>query len=128
MHETCSRNEKYEPALRATNLEAWREWLELNSHTAGCIHLIVYKKKSKVESVGWHDAIEHALCYGWVDSTAHKRDEDSCYLKFTPRNPRSSWGKKNIERAKKMIALGFMREPGFEAIKIAKAAGKWKEP
>ncbi len=74
----------------------------------------------------WHDAIENALCFGWVDSKAMKRDKESCYLKFTPRNPKSNWGKRNIERAIKMAESGLITEFGQELINIAKSTGKWK--
>ena len=61
-----------------------------------------------------------------VDSKAMKRDKESCYLKFTPRNPKSNWGKRNIERAVKMTERGLMTEYGQELIDIAKTTGKWK--
>ncbi len=120
-------DEKYSPALLAKSLQEWRMWLEENYGVDKSIYLVVFHKNSKIESVHWHDAIEHALCYGWVDSIAHKRDAESCYLRFSPRNPKSKWGKRNIERAKKMISLGFMKEPGFKLIEIAKLNGKWIE-
>ena len=61
-----------------------------------------------------------------VDSKAMKRDKESCYLKFTPRNSKSNWGKRNIERAVKMTERGLMTEYGQELIDIAKTTGKWK--
>jgi uncharacterized protein YdeI (YjbR/CyaY-like superfamily) len=111
--------------LYAASTEAWREWLAQHGETEKAIWLIVYHKNSPTPSVHWHDAIENALCYGWVDSKAHKRDAESCYLKFTPRNPRSQWGNKNKERALKMIALGLMAEPGQKLIDLAQRTGKW---
>jgi uncharacterized protein YdeI (YjbR/CyaY-like superfamily) len=119
--------EKFTPTLLAEDLEAWRGWLEGHCRTEPAIHLIIYHKDTKVPSVHWHEAIEHALCYGWVDSVANKRDADSCYLRFSPRNPRSGWGRKNVERAKRMMAAGFMRQPGLDLIEAARAIGKWKD-
>ena len=112
--------------LYVKSTEEWREWLNNNCRIEKSIYLIVYHKKSKTPSVHWHDAIENALCYGWVDSKANSRDKESCYLKFTPRNPKSNWGKRNMERAIKMTESGRMTKYGQELIDIAKTIGKWK--
>jgi uncharacterized protein YdeI (YjbR/CyaY-like superfamily) len=117
--------ENYTPTLFAKDIDEWRLWLANNCRSESRIFLVVFHKSSKTASVHWHEAIEHALCFGWVDSIAHKRDSESCYLKFTPRNPKSKWGKKNIERANRMISFGFMRQPGLELIEKAKSTGKW---
>ncbi len=111
--------------LYVASLNEWRQWLENNCQTEKSVWLIVYHKNSKVPCVHWHDAIENALCYGWVDSKANSRDKESCYLKFTPRNPKSKWGKRNKERATKMIEKGLMRKHGQHIIDIAKETGKW---
>jgi uncharacterized protein YdeI (YjbR/CyaY-like superfamily) len=68
-----------------------------------------------------------SLCFGWVDSKAARRDKESCFLKFTPRNPKSKWGKKNMERALKMIKEGLMTREGQALIDIAKKTGKWND-
>jgi uncharacterized protein YdeI (YjbR/CyaY-like superfamily) len=111
--------------LYAASLLEWRQWLENNCQIKKSVWLIVYHKNSKVPSVHWHDAIENALCYGWVDSKANSRDKESCYLKFTPRNPKSKWGKRNKERALKMTTKGLMTKHGQRLIDIAKETGKW---
>jgi uncharacterized protein YdeI (YjbR/CyaY-like superfamily) len=110
----------------AKTTEKWRQWLYTNGQKEKSVFLIVYHKKSKTPSVQWHDAIENALCYGWVDSKAKKRDKESTYLKFTPRNPKSKWGKKNKERALRMIENGLMTKHGQALIDIAKNTGKWE--
>ena len=110
----------------AESTEAWQQWLHKNCQTEKSVYLIVYHKKSKTPSVHWQDAIENALCFGWVDSKANKRDIESCYLKFTPRNPKSKWGKRNKERAFKMIESGLMTQHGQALIDIAKRLGKWE--
>jgi uncharacterized protein YdeI (YjbR/CyaY-like superfamily) len=112
-------------AIYAKSTEEWRKWLDKNCQSKKSVCLIVYHKNSKTPSVHWHDAIEHALCYGWVDSKANSRDKESCYLKFTPRNPKSKWGKRNKERATKMIEQGFMTKHGQALIDVAKSTGKW---
>ena len=111
--------------LCAASVDEWRQWLENNCQTKQAVWLIVYHKKSKVPSVHWHDAIENALCYGWVDSKAAGRDKESCFLKFTPRNPKSKWGKRNKERALKMTEKGLMTKHGQKLIDIAKETGEW---
>jgi uncharacterized protein YdeI (YjbR/CyaY-like superfamily) len=111
--------------LYASSLEEWRKWLCGNCETEKAVWLIVYHKQSKTPSVHWLDAIENALCYGWVDSKAQTRDEESAYLKFTPRNPKSHWGKRNQARAQRMIDKGLMTKHGQALIDIAKTAGKW---
>ncbi len=113
------------PTLYAPSTEEWRKWLNENCQIEKSIWLIVYHKTSDIASVHWHDAIENALCFGWVDSKATKRDKESCYLKFTPRNPKSRWGKKNKERALQMIERGLMTKNGQALIDIAKNNEKW---
>jgi uncharacterized protein YdeI (YjbR/CyaY-like superfamily) len=112
-------------AIRLRSVEEWRDWLHEFHDCGKSVWLIIYHKNSGVPSVRWNDAIEHALCYGWVDSKARKRDNESCYLRFTPRNPKSKWGKRNKERAQRMIDGGLMMEAGYELIRIAKSTGKW---
>lgn len=120
-------SELYSPCFFANDLAEWRDWLNRNCRLEKSIYLVVFHKSSRKASVHWHEAIEHALCYGWVDSIAHKRDSESCYLKFTPRNPKRKWGKKNIERAKRMIDSGFMTPVGRELIERARLTGNWKD-
>ncbi|MFZ1664545.1 MAG: hypothetical protein WBO28_05410 [Flavobacteriales bacterium] len=115
------------PTLQVDSSSAWRNWLECNGQKEKVIWLIVYHKTSKTPSVHWHDAIENALCYGWVDSKAKGRDKESCYLKFTPRNPKSKWGERSKERAVRMTAHGLMTEHGQRLIDLAKRSGKWVE-
>jgi len=117
---------EYQPSFFARTLAEWRQWLAENGQKEKSVYLIVYHVKSGIPSVHWHDAIEHALCFGWVDSRAYKRDAESCFLRFTPRNAASTWGKKNQQRAQKMIDAGLMTEFGQRMIDIAKTTGKWK--
>jgi uncharacterized protein YdeI (YjbR/CyaY-like superfamily) len=113
-------------SLYFRSVDEWREWLQTHCKKEMAAWLVIYNKKSTVPSIRWQDAIEHALCFGWVDSKALKRDPESCYLRFTPRNPNSSWGKKNRERAQRMIDQGLMTEHGQELIDKAQATGKWE--
>ena len=114
------------PAIFSRTRGEWRKWLKQNSQTEKSIWLILYHKKSKVESVSNDEATEEALCFGWIDSLCKKRDAESYYLTFTPRNPKKSkWSKPNIIRAERMIAEGLMTKQGQQLIDLAKETGKW---
>lgn len=89
--------------------------------------MILYHKKSKVESVNLVEATEEALCFGWIDSLCKKRDIESFYLTFTPRNPKKSkWNQPNRDRAQRMIDQGLMTQYGQQLVDIAKENGKWE--
>ena len=103
----------------------WRKWLEKNCQSQKSVWLIIYNKKSKTPSVSYHDAIVDALCFGWIDSKAIPRDDESFYLYCSPRNPKSTWGKINRERAEKLIEQGLMTPNGQAAIDLAKKTGTW---
>lgn len=114
-------------AIYAKTRADWRKWLAKNSQTEKSVWLILFHKKSKMESVSLIDATEEALCFGWIDSLCKKRDAESFYLTYSPRNPKKSkWSKPNIERAERMIAQGLMTEHGQKFIDIAKQTGKWE--
>jgi uncharacterized protein YdeI (YjbR/CyaY-like superfamily) len=116
------------PAVYAQNRTKWRDWLQKNSQIEKSVWLILYHKKSKVESVNLNDATEEALCFGWIDSLCKKRDVESYYLTFTPRNPKKSkWSEPNKDRAAKMIEQGLMTKHGQLLIDIAKENGKWED-
>lgn len=113
------------PALRAHSLQEWRDWLAENGESTQRVWLIIYRQGTKPASVRFRDAIEHALCFGWVDSKAVKRDRDSCYLMFSRRNPKSTWGRVNRQRAERLTAAGYMTPQGQRVIDHAKATGRW---
>jgi uncharacterized protein YdeI (YjbR/CyaY-like superfamily) len=114
-------------AVYATTRKEWRKWLRQNSRKEKSVWLILYHKKSKVQSVNLIDATEEALCFGWIDSLCKKRDAESYYLTFTPRNPKKSkWSGPNIERAERMIEQGLMTKQGLQLIDMAKQTGRWE--
>lgn len=114
-------------AIYAKTRKEWRDWLQENNQTEKSVWLILYHKKSKVESINLVEAIEEALCFGWIDSLCKKRDIESFYLTFTPRNPKKSkWSQPNRDRAQRMIEQGLMTEHGQKLIDIAKENGKWE--
>ena len=113
-------------AVYAPTRAEWRNWLQQNCQSEKSVWLILYHKKSKVPNVNIIHAMEEALCFGWIDSKAKKRDAESFYLTFTPRNPKSKWSQPNRERVERMTSEGLMTEYGQRLIDIAKQTGKWE--
>ena len=113
-------------AFLASTTADWRAWLAQNCQSEKEVWLVIYHSDSGTPSVRYHEAIEHALCYGWIDSQARKRDADSSCLRFTPRSPHSTWSRVNRQRAVRMIELGLMTEPGQALIELARASGTWQ--
>jgi uncharacterized protein YdeI (YjbR/CyaY-like superfamily) len=113
------------PAFYAATIEDWRAWLEANHSTATSVWLILFNKESAFASASFAEAVEHALCYGWIDSKAVKRDARSRYQRFTPRNPKSTWSKVNRDRVEKLSRRGLMTPHGQALVDLAKARGTW---
>jgi uncharacterized protein YdeI (YjbR/CyaY-like superfamily) len=84
----------------AKDSKAWRKWLEKNHASEECVWLIIYKKESGIATVYYPEAVDEALCFGWIDSKPNKRDEESYYQFFAKRNPKSAWSKVNKAKAK----------------------------
>lgn len=103
----------------------WREWLQENHLSKQSVWLIYYKKKSKIPSISWSEAVDEALCFGWIDSTARPIDDEKYMQFFTKRKPNSVWSKINKDKVEKLIATGKMRQAGFESIEKAKQNGSW---
>ena len=103
----------------------WRKWLEKYGQKKTTVWLILYHKASATKSIYYAEAVEEALCFGWIDNRANSRDEESYYLRFTHRKPNGNWSKLNIERATRMIKEGQMTEHGQKFIDFAKENGKW---
>jgi uncharacterized protein YdeI (YjbR/CyaY-like superfamily) len=100
--------------LYVENRDEWRSWLEANSQRASEVWLVYYKKDSGRPRVAYGDAVEEAICFGWVDSKIRKLDEKRFAQLFTPRNPRSKWSPSNVARAERMIREGKMTEAGSQ--------------
>ncbi|PHN02539.1 YdeI/OmpD-associated family protein [Flavilitoribacter nigricans] len=106
-------------------LADWRAWLAQNHRSEQSVWLILYKKKSERESILWSDAVDVALCFGWIDSKRQTIDEFSYRQFYCRRKPKSPWSKINKEKVQKLIDSGEMRPAGYEAVEIAKANGSW---
>jgi uncharacterized protein YdeI (YjbR/CyaY-like superfamily) len=92
----------------------WRAWLEENSERAAEVWLLYYKKETGRPRIAYADAVEEAICFGWIDSKVRKLDEARFAQLFTPRKPRSKWSRTNIERARRMIREGKMTAAGLK--------------
>jgi uncharacterized protein YdeI (YjbR/CyaY-like superfamily) len=114
-----------ENALSFNNRNEWRVWLEKNHLITKEIWLIHYKKRSGKRKLNHIEAVEEALCFGWIDSKLKKIDEERFILKYSPRKPKSVWSKINKEKAEEMIACGKMTQMGLDKIKEAKKHGLW---
>jgi uncharacterized protein YdeI (YjbR/CyaY-like superfamily) len=105
---------------------AWRGWLHQHHATAKQVWLIIYNKGSKTKSVTYPEALDEALCYGWIDSKINKRDAESHYQFFSVRNAKSNWSKVNKDKVERLLAAGKMQPAGMAMIKLAKQTGTWK--
>ena len=106
--------------------QEWRNWLEENHLTKTSVWLIQYNKKSNKPSIGWSDAVDEALCFGWIDSIRKKLDDDSTIQFFSKRKDKSTWSKINKQKVEKFTELNLMAPAGLERINIAKLNGCWE--
>lgn len=105
--------------------DAWRQWLLDNHATEKNIWLILYRKGSGVPSLSYDEAVDVALCFGWIDSKPNKRDEQSFYQFFSRRNPKSKWSRVNKEKIERLSAAGLMHPTGIAAVELARENGTW---
>jgi uncharacterized protein YdeI (YjbR/CyaY-like superfamily) len=105
----------------------WRRWLAKNHSTSNGIWLRFFKKGSGVKSVNYAEALDEALCYGWIDGQLKKYDETSYLQKFTPRRPKSIWAKRNRDHTARLISQGKMTPAGLKEIEAAKTDGRWEQ-
>ncbi len=112
--------------LYAKDRKAWRTWLEKNHAKSPGVWLIYYKKNSGKKRLEYNDAVEEALCFGWIDSTSRPLDEKKYMQRFTPRKIKSGWSSLNKERIQRMIDQGLMSAAGLAKIGIAKKNGSWE--
>jgi uncharacterized protein YdeI (YjbR/CyaY-like superfamily) len=113
--------ETFYPPTRAD----WRAWLVENHAAASGVWLVYYKKASEQPSLSYGEAVDEALCFGWIDSVPKKIDEQSYCQLFSPRKPRSGWSRVNKAKIDRLIANGLMTDAGLAKIDAAKADGSW---
>lgn len=103
----------------------WRDWLIANHATSSGVHLVSWRRPSGKTSVPYEEAVEEALCVGWIDSVGGRLDEERALQWFSPRRPRSGWARTNKVRVQRLMADGQMLPAGLAAIDEAKANGTW---
>ncbi|MGB2712231.1 MAG: YdeI/OmpD-associated family protein [Conexibacter sp.] len=114
------------PILPFASAAALEAWLDAEHERAPGLWLQIAKKGSGVPSVTYEEAIEVALCFGWIDGQMRGMDERFYLQRFTPRRPRSVWSQLNVGKAQALIAAGRMRPAGLAQIEAAKADGRWE--
>jgi len=114
------------PEVFAEDRATWHAWLETHHATAGGAWLVTWRSGSGKRGLPYEEAVEEALCFGWVDSTAGTVDDERGKLYFAPRKPNSGWAATNKARVERLIADGRMAPAGLAAIKRAKENGSWE--
>ena len=105
--------------------EDWRNWLKKNHLIKDSIWLIFNKKDSPNPNLNWSEAVDEALCFGWIDSTKKSIDNEKYRQYFCKRKPKSNWSKVNKDKVETLIKQGLMKEAGYTSIETAKQNGSW---
>jgi len=111
--------------VRPKSRKAWRDWLEKNHATSRGVWLVYAKKHTGLPSLTYNDAVEEALCFGWIDSKINPIDDAFFMQVFTPRNLTSAWSALNKARVERLIAAGLLTAAGLAMVKAAKDSGTW---
>ena len=111
--------------VEAKDRAAWRRWLKRHHARDGGVWLVIHKKGSRSGSLAYEDAVLEALCFGWIDSTANRLDDERYKLWLAPRKPKGVWSAINKERVARLTEDGLMQPAGLAAIEVAKANGAW---
>ena len=111
--------------LIVADAEALRAWLSANHATSPGVWLALTRKGGTVTTLTWQQAVDEALCFGWIDGQARKRDQETSWIRFTPRRPRSSWSQRNVAHVARLEAQGRMLPPGRASVEAAKGDGRW---
>ncbi|MDO9256923.1 MAG: YdeI/OmpD-associated family protein [Bacteroidales bacterium] len=114
------------PVIPFVSQQVWEQWLEQNHAISKGIWLQMFKKSSGIASVNYAEALDVALCYGWIDGQLKSIDELSYMQRFTPRRPRSIWSKRNIEHIARLTNEGRMKPAGIKEAEAAKSDGRWE--
>ena len=130
---TTKHHKKFEPMTKVNSWsdvhpltrQQWRAWLAENYHKSEGVWFVYFKKHTGKPRFSYDEAVEEALCFGWVDSLARTFDDERSRLLFTPRKPKSVWSRPNKERVARLIANGLMTDVGSTKIEAAKQDGSW---
>lgn len=113
------------PVFSPDSANAWRQYLADNHERINNTWLVIFKKSSGRPSLTYEEARDEALCFGWIDAKPNKRDEESYYLFFARRNPKSNWSRINKDRINSLMAAGKLAPAGIATVKAAKKSGTW---
>jgi uncharacterized protein YdeI (YjbR/CyaY-like superfamily) len=113
------------PQVQCETRAAWRAWLEANHATEPSAWLVTWRRSSGRPVLDYAEAVEEALCFGWVDSTGGRLDDERTRLYFTRRKPGSGWARTNKERVARLVAEGRMAPAGMAVVEQAKSDGSW---
>jgi len=113
------------PILAFPSAAAWEKWLRTNHKKSAGLWVRIGKKASGIPTVTYAEAVEIALCYGWIDAQLKSQDTSYFLQRFLPRRPKSVWSKRNIEKVAKLIAQGRMQPAGLAEVEAAKKDGRW---
>lgn len=108
-----------------TSQTAWRKWLEKNHLSKQAVWLVFYNKSSEKKSITWSNAVDEALCFGWIDSKKISIDKETSYQFFSKRKTKSTWSKINKKKVERLFEQGLLKESGFASIETAKQNGSW---
>lgn len=115
------------PSVHATSRSEWRQWLQQHHASSAGVWLVSYKKGTGKPRVEYDEAVEEALCFGWIDSKPNKLDDERSLLWFAPRKPGSGWSRPNKERVDRLVQAGLMAEAGRLKVAQAKLGGSWSK-
>ena len=115
------------PVLLFKTQEEWEQWLEKNHSQADGVWLQMYRNDTGLLSVNYAQALEEALCYGWIDGMVKSYNETSFIQKFTPRRAKSIWSERNTKHIERLTAAGKMKPAGIAEVEKAKADGRWEK-
>ncbi|MGH7884613.1 MAG: YdeI/OmpD-associated family protein [Thermodesulfobacteriota bacterium] len=121
------KTQKELPIIKFVSAEKWGKWLSENHAESTGIWLRFFKKDSGKKTVTYAEALDEALCYGWIDGQVKKYDSESWLQKFTPRRSKSIWSKRNKEHVARLTELKKMKLSGLKEIEAAKADGRWDQ-
>ncbi|CAN5625002.1 YdeI/OmpD-associated family protein [soil metagenome] len=116
-----------QPILSFTTIKELNSWLAKNKKSSLGIWMRLFKKNSEVKTITYSEALDAALCYGWIDGQKKPYDTESWLQKFTPRRPKSIWSKRNREHIDRLERSGKMKAAGIKQVEAAKADGRWEQ-
>jgi uncharacterized protein YdeI (YjbR/CyaY-like superfamily) len=114
------------PTIQPAGRAEWREWLAANHRSSSGVWLVTWKSRTGQPTVVYEDAVEEALCFGWIDGVMNRLDDERLMQWFAPRRPQSTWAKTNKDRVARLEAAGLMTDAGREAVAIGRANGSWE--